>query len=364
MVSKMFKSFKMFIVLALLVVMVVLSACNSNAKVNNSTGENSAEKTAIEETRKIVDMKGVEVEIPKQVNTFVESWFAHNAVDVMLRNAEGMLVTCCDEPTYQWMYRVCDNMHKAQFAKFSDSMNLEEIISLNPDVVFGSNEKYREMFANVGIPFVNCMFTNYDEMKKSIKLTAEVFGGDAISKADKYIAYLDRKLAEVKAVTDTVKDDERTTIVHGSSVYKMGVDGRNTIINDWIGYSGGINAAANDIDGNLQTMTMEQLLLWNPDVIITGDTEEEVEKIMSDDTWKNLKAVKEGRVYANPKGIFAWDRYGVEEALQFQWCSQKLYPELFADFDIKAELKMFYKEFLNYNLTDDEAEKIIRHQNP
>ncbi|MBP3200768.1 MAG: ABC transporter substrate-binding protein [Lachnospiraceae bacterium] len=361
---KFLKSFKIVILTAFAMALLMLASCGSNAPaVENTEVKNVAEATE-KKTRKVVDMKGVEVEIPEQVNTFVESWFAHNAVDVMLRNAEGMLVTCCDEPTYQWMYKVCDNMSKAKFAKFSDSMNLEEIISLNPDVVFGSNEKYREMFTNVGIPFVNCMFTNYDEMKKSIRLTAEVFGGAAIDKADKYISYLDSKLAEVKAVTDTVPEDKRTTIVHGSSVYKMGVDGRNTIINDWIGYSGGVNAAANDIDGNLQTMTMEQLLLWDPDVIITGDTEDEVAQIMADEAWKNLKAVKNNRVYANPKGIFAWDRYGVEEALQFQWCSQKLYPELFKDFDIKAELKNFYKDFLNYDLTDSDAEKILRHQNP
>ena len=362
--NKVLNKIKMLIFSVLTVIIILVTACSSNKSVDSSSASKDAVIVNEKKTRKIVDMKGVEVEIPEKVNTFVESWFAHNAVDVMLRNAEGMLVTCCDEPSYQWMYKVCDNLSKAQFAKFSDSMNLEEIISLNPDVVFGSNEKYRDMFTNVGIPFINCTFTNYDEMKKSIKLTAEVFGGDAVDKANRYVSYLDTKLSEVKKVTDTVPEDKKTTIVHGSSVYKMGVDGRNTIINDWIGYSGGINAAANDIDGNLQTMTMEQLLLWDPDVIITGDTEEEVDKIMSDASWQNLKAVKEGRVYANPKGIFAWDRYGVEEALQFQWCSQKLYPELFKDFDIKAELKKFYKDFLDYELSDEDAEKILRHQNP
>ena len=255
-------------------------------------------------------------------------------------------------------------MYKAKFAEFSTTMNLEEIISLNPDVVFGSNEKYREMFENVGIPFINCSFTNYDEMKKAIKISAQVFGGDAIKKADKYFEYLDKKLAEVKKITDTVKEENRTTIVHGSEIYKMGVDGKNTIVDQWINYSGGINLAAKDIDGNLQTMTMEQLLLWDPDVIITGRAEDEVEQIMTDPAWKNLKAVKNNRVYANPRGIFAWDRYGVEEALQFQWCAKKLYPELFEYLDIKQELIKFYKEFLDYNLSEEDAEKILRHQDP
>ena len=362
------KKFKILFLVVALFVSVLCFGCKkqSNLEQNseNTTTESIEPTTEAKRMRTIVDMSGVSVEIPETVSTFVESWYAHNAVDVMLRRAEGMLVTCCDEESYQWMYKVCNNMKKAKYAVFSDSMNLEEIISLNPDVVFGSNEKYREMFTNVGIPFINCSFKNYDEMKKSINLTAEVFGGSAIAKAQNYISYLDEKLAYVKNITDTVSDDKKTTIVHGSSVYKMGVDGNNTIINDWIGYSGGINAAAKDIEGNLQTMTMEQLLLWDPDVIITGDTEEEVSQIMSDEAWKNLKAVKNNRVYANPKGIFAWDRYGVEEALQFQWCAKILYPELFEDLDIKKELITFYKRFLNYNLQEEEAEKILRHQNP
>lgn len=348
------RSFKR-VLAAVLVLSFIFTACGNN---------NAAVATTEQGTRVVVDMKGKEVIIPNKVNTYVESWFAHNAVDVMLKNAEGMLVTCCDEKSYQWMYKVCDNLKKATYTVFSDTMNLEEIISLNPDVVFGSNEKYREMFENVGIPFVNCQFANYEDMKKSIKLTAEVFGGDAIKKADSYIEYLDTKLKEVKKVTDTVPENERTTIVHGSSIYKLGVDGNNTIINDWINYSGGINAAAKDIEGNLQTMTMEQLLLWDPDVIITGNDEAEVESIMNDTAWQNLKAVKNNKVYANPKGIFAWDRYGVEEALQFQWCAKVLYPELFENVDIKKELISFYKRFLNYNLSEEDAEKIMRHQNP
>lgn len=355
-------SIKNLLLFTLIIFSILIVACQKN--VNNETVETTEVEQEKKQTRTIVDMKGVEVEIPLVVNTYVESWFAHNAVDIMLNEAKGMLVTCCDEPSYKWMYLVCPNMNNAEYMAFADNMNLEEIISLNPDVVFGSNEKYREMFLNVGIPFVNCTFNTYDTMKKSISLTAEILGKEAEDKAKKYIDYLDKKLAEVKAITDTVEEDKRTTIVHGSSVYKLGVDGKDTIIDEWINYSGGINAAAEDIDGNLKTMTLEQLLLWDPDVIITGSEQSEVDSIMSDEKWSSLKAVKNKRVYANPKGVFAWDRYGVEEALQFQYCSQLLYPELFKDFDLKAELKSFYKEFFNYELDDTQAEKILKHENP
>jgi len=79
--------------------------------------------------RTVVDMSGTEVTIPAQVNTYVESWFAHNAVDLMLNKAEGMLVTCVNKNSQPWMYIVCPNFYKADSTNFSADMNLEEIIA-------------------------------------------------------------------------------------------------------------------------------------------------------------------------------------------------------------------------------------------
>jgi len=38
----------------------------------------------------------------------------------------------------------------------------------------------------------------------------------------------------------------------------------------------------------------------------------------------------------NPKGVFSWDRYGAEEALQIQWAAKTLYPDLFTNINIKG----------------------------
>ncbi len=315
-------------------------------------------------TRTVTDMSGVEVEIPYEVNTYVESWFAHNAVDLMLDRAEGMLVTCASKEQHPWMYIVCPNFYDAVSVKFSTDMNLEEIIAAKPDVVFGSNDNYREMFNNVGIPFINCSFKNYDQMVQSVKLTAEVFGGDAVALADKYADYLYSRLDWVSDRVKDIPDDERTTVAHGSSIYELDFDGANTIIDEWITYSGGINAAAEGLEGNLQTISIEQVLEWDPDVLITGRPQEQVDQVMSDPAWANLTAVKNGRVYSNPRGVFAWDRYGVEAALQPQWCAMTLYPELFEDFDIKAEVKTFYKDFFGYDLSDEQAQMILDYVTP
>lgn len=315
-------------------------------------------------TRTVVDMSGTEVTIPAQVNTYVESWFAHNAVDLMLNKAEGMLVTCVNKNSQPWMYIVCPNFYKAVSTNFSADMNLEEIIAAKPDVVFGSNEKYRDMFTAVGIPFINCSFKTYDEMIRSVQLTAEVFGGEAVDIANRYTAYLKERLDWVAKRVGDIPEEKRTTVAHGNSIYELNFDGANTIIDEWIKYAGGINAAAEGMTGNLQTISMEQVLQWDPDVLITGKPKKQVDQVMSDPAWANLKAVKNGRVYSNPKGVFAWDRYGVESALQPQWCAKLLYPELFEDFDIAQELKNFYHTFFYYELSDQQAQMILNYETP
>lgn len=355
----------------------IFTACGNTKDQQTSTESSSAVETSVSEaasseaasskkgeTRTVTDMKGVKVEIPMEVNTYVESWFAHNEVDLMLKKADGMLITCASPEKFQWMYAICPNFYKAVSTEFSTDMNLEEIIAAKPDVVFGSNEDYREMFTNAGIPFINCMFTNYDELKKSVKLTAEVFGGDAVKISDDYVAYLDERTAWVAERTASIPEDQKLSVAHGSAVYELNFDGANTIIDEWIKFSGGKNAAGQEVEGNLKNISIEQVMAWDPDVIITGKPHDEVEKIMSDPAWANLAAVKNNRVYSNPKGAFAWDRYGVDAALQPQWCAQILYPDLFTDFNIKDEVKKFYSTFLGYNLSDDEAQMILDCKTP
>ena len=292
------------------------------------------------------------------------NWFAHNAVDVMLNHAEGMLVTCAKPESYQWMYMVCPRMNDAVYTEFGTDMSLEEIIALKPDVVFGSNENYREMFERVGIPFVNCMFSTYEQMRQSISLTAEVLGGDAPEIAERYFSYLNEKINWVAEKVSAIPEADRKYVAHGSSVYKLNMDGLNTIIDEWINLAGGVNVAAKDLEGNLKEVTMEQMLTWDPEIIITGGDWDEVDSILNDPAWAAFTAVKNGDVYSNPRGIFPWDRYGVEEALQFQWAAMLLYPDLFEGYDINAEVRSFYKDFLGYELTEEQAALILNHQEP
>ena len=88
-------------------------------------------------------------------------------------------------------------------------------------------------------------------------------------------AELDQAVKDVKAKTDGLSDDQRPTVMHGGSVYTLNLDGTGTIMDEWIKTAGARNAVDVSTKGNAQAQfTMEQILSWNPDVIITGKARE------------------------------------------------------------------------------------------
>ncbi len=338
-----------------------LGGCSSNSSSNSSS--ESSSKAAEPTTQTITDMGGTQVEVPLNLTKYADGWYAHNEITIMLTGAEGLVATHCAEKDYKWMYKVCPNM-KGATATFGKDFNFEDLAALEPQVIFDSTNDLRDKAAEVGIPLVNCMFKTFDEMKQSIELTAQVFGGDAPEIAKRYNAELDQVLKETKAKTDGLADSERVSVMHGNSVYTLTIDGTDTIIDDWIKAAGGKNAVTESTKGNAQAQfTMEQVVAWNPDVIITGKAAE-VDQILNDPNWASIKAVQNKQVYVNPKGVFGWDRYGVEELLQIQWAAATLHPELFDNSKIADKVKDFYKTYLNYSLTDKDVELILAAKNP
>lgn len=358
--------------LALVLMLMLMAACGTleSENMTSTTPKSGSSQSVIPEeekssaTRTIVDMAGVEVEIPVEVDAYVDSWAAHATIDLLLDRQEHMVATAVPRnPKESWVYDIAVNLEKAESIEFSENMNLEEIIAFHPDVVLGKAENYRKMFENVGIPYINVGFYSYDTMVQSIRLVAEILGEDALARADKYCDYLYSRIDWVTEHLSSLKGEDKLSIAHGHPLYELRIDGNNTIIDEWINYSGAINAAES-IEGETVTVSLEELLHWDPDVIISGDSWEDVNRVMEDPAWANLQAVKNGMVYVNPKGIFMWDRYGIEEALQIQWCASMLYPDLFEGFDIREEVKYFYREFLGYELSDYQVEKFMNHEDP
>ncbi|AIQ11739.1 ABC transporter substrate-binding protein [Paenibacillus durus] len=366
------KSLVAFILSAALVL--VLAGCGSN-NTNGNNGDTgtaaspaaspqAASSQTADTGKTITDTDGRQVTIPSQINTIADAWPAHNEV-VTILGAGGKIVSTISTPkSVPWLYKVNPQMKNAVTAFTKSEAQMEEVLKNKPDIAFASTgSPLIQPLENAGIPTVTLNFTNFDEMKECFRLTGDILGEDARTRADSFISYLDGKLEQITAVTSKIPESDKPKVLHIQSLSPLQVDGKDTMIQNWIEVAGGVNAAQ-EISGNMKPVSLEQIVAWNPDYIMIGSGLTDTDHIMDDPAWKTLNAVKNGHVYNNPSGAFLWDRYGAEAALQIQWAAKTLHPDLFPDLNIVQETVSFYKQFLNYDLTNDEAQLIIDSKPP
>ena len=84
--------------------------------------------------------------------------------------------------------------------------------------------------------------------------------------------------------------------------------------------------------GGLAIVSLEQVLLWNPDVIVTIDRDFAA-NVRSDPVWASVAAVRAGRVHLSPKMPFGWVDFppSVNRLIGLWWLAKILYPEQFPE---------------------------------
>lgn len=341
--------------LALMTAIFMLAGCGTE---NASQGNQSA-------TRVIKDIDGTEVTIPKDITKVADLWHANNQVVLLLGGADTLVSTTKNVQGLPWFAQVYPRIKEIPAPVKGTDVQMEEIQKVNPQVVLASNKNQIEMARNAGIPAVRVNFADYDGLRKTVTITADVLGGKAPEIAKQYIEYLDGKIKFAEDRTKSIDDANRPSVLHivgGDNLLK--VDGHKTIIDEWIRYAGGKNAIT--ADGPQITVTIEEIVKADPDIIIIGGTQSRkgIDQLMNDPQWASLKAVQNGRVYSNPVGTFNWDRYSAESALQILWAAKLIHPELFNDVNLVKETQEFYKTFLHYDLSADDAQRIIDGEGP
>ncbi|MBU3160385.1 ABC transporter substrate-binding protein [Clostridium frigoris] len=349
---------KFLSILVVIATVISFTGCKNNA----SSLKTSQKKQPT--TRTITDMSGEKVKIPTNIQKIGDSWPAHNEVLSMLGSGGKIVATVLTPQGRPWLYKVNPQMNRAETVFTAADVNVEELLKTKPDIVFMPlSYKYGDKIASAGIPVVQLAFTNFEELKNCFKLTGDILGTEGKQKSTKYNSYLDSKLKMVKSITSSIPKNQKPKVLHISSLSPLTVDGGDSIIDAWINVAGGTNAAG-EIKGNMKVVSMEQVLKWNPDFIILGADTKNSESVMNSDVWKKVTAVQNSKVVHNPDGAYMWDRYSAEEALQIQWAAKLLHPDKFNNLDIIKETINFYKEFLNYTLTKEEANLILSGKPP
>jgi iron complex transport system substrate-binding protein len=311
------------------------------------------------ETRTITDMAGRQVEIPANVSRVV-SLSSDITLSALVLGAEDKLVGMDsfspDKENFARVYPVLQELPTV--GTFFD-VNAESVLLADPDVILTvawhhDPDKTQE---TLGIPVV-CIDADY--YKESLELMAEVLGGEAETKATELIAYYEEKMAVIQAAIAGVPEEERTKVYIAGSGGFLSTFGKESEWQFELTDVGAVNVAADIVGGGSHEASVEQVLLWDPDVIILDDTcGDSLADVLADPRWQSVTAIQEGRVYRAPTGFM--DTYGrphVESVVARIWEASICYPDL-VDFDVAAEAADFYNRFFGVAVPEAEIEAML-----
>lgn len=353
-------------VMAVVVVISILAIVSAAIHVGHSnTKSDQSSDIGSEKYVQITDQEGRVVTIPANVTRVAAiSGQAYEKL-ILLNQTDKIAVTMSAWTNLPWSSRIAPQL---KGIPIEDDPNVEDLMSKKVQVVFcrsydGTKEKLNSTNIaavvtqkNSGNPDNVDSFVKY--VKQEIALYGEVMGPDAKKTADKWGAYFDQKVNYVTSRTANLTDSQRPTVYYARDATTT--QGKNSYPQFYVEMAGG-KYISGDTEG-IETITPEQLLVWDPDVIFVGRVNS-TDIIMNDSKFSNLEAVQNNKVYLCPLGIVYWD-YGAEGVLLMEYFAKTLHPDLFEDLNMTNEVKDYYSRFYHYNLTDDEANRILQHLPP
>lgn len=241
--------------------------------------------------------------------------------------------------------------------------NLEALLAARPDLVFdyGSlaptyTSLAERVQAQTGLPFL-LIDGRFDAIPSALRLFGGILGvGD---RAERLAIYAETALAEVDAILAQVPPGKRPRVylARGPEGLETGV--RGSINTEIVERAGGVNVAEVPGQRGIVTVSMEQVLTWNPEVIVTWD-KRFYDRVWNDPLWQGVDAVRNRRVYLSPSAPFGWiDRPpSINRLLGLRWLASVLYPDRFEG-DLRAIARDFYSSFYHVELDDERLDALL-----
>jgi iron complex transport system substrate-binding protein len=340
----------------ILLIIFLLPGCQQSPE--GAIDENGAQETIIVE-----DCLGRKVEVPKNVERIAALYsFAGYAVGLLGRGADLVAVPGGLKRDVLFC-RFYPEVKEASVPR-QQTINIEELLKIKPDLVIiredtASDEKEVEKLEKAGLPYIVVEYSTIEEQQKALEIIGKAIGRE--KEAAAYNEYYNQVIARVQEVLQDIPEDERVRVYHSENQALRTIH-HTSLAADWSRAAGIINVSVGEeltLIGNDYYTTLEQVLIWDPEVIIANENTA-VDLILGNPQWSGIKAVREGRVYQLPHGISRWGHpSSVETPLVILWTAKTVYPELFEDVDMEAEVEYFYKTFFNYQLSEEDIKQIL-----
>lgn len=318
-------------------------------------------------SRTIIDHAENTVKIPSNIERIGDTWPAHNAVLIALGAGDRLVAASPYVKNLPWLKKIFPRIDEIPAPFGPDALNKESLNQTRPDIIIcplGYMGRIASELEETNIPIIQLLhYNDYNELKKVIRLTGEILGGEAEKKANEYCKYVDDNVRRISSVTSKIPLEKKPRVCFITS-RSLNYYKHDVLVQTWIEMGGGINVASEEGRENaFQDLSIQDVKKWDPEVIIVSSAAQaptEIKQmIIQDPQWSDIKAVKNGKVYISPRGVYTWDFHSTETALQILWIAKTLHPDKFKDLNMVKEVKFFYSKFYCYELTDDEANRIL-----
>jgi iron complex transport system substrate-binding protein len=255
---------------------------------------------------------------------------------------------------------VCARPEIGRLTGRGNTANLESVLALKPDLIVDVGSiapTYASLAARVqeqtGIPYALL-----DGRFEATISTFRLLGALTHRDPEPLAAYTEQTLATIQARINRIPEDERPRVYYarGPRGLETGLGGSINV--ETIEYLGARNVAA-ERRGGLATVSIEQVLVWNPEVIVTIDRDFAT-NIRSEPQWAEVEAVRAGRVHLSPRLPFGWVDFppSVNRLIGLWWLAKVFYPDHF-DEDIRALTRDFYSRFYHVSPSDPDIDRVL-----
>jgi iron complex transport system substrate-binding protein len=257
---------------------------------------------------------------------------------------------------------VCRRPEVGRLTGRGNTANLEVVTLLQPDLILDVGS-VRDTFVSLADRVQQQTGIPYALLDGTLAQTENAYAllGRLVHR-QREAAELARYVAETRQAVlgriDRIAPERRPLVYYARGPRGLETGLAGSINVETIEFLGARNAAAG-LRGGLSNVSLEQVLLWNPDVIITID-QDFAATVRSDPDWRSVKAVRDGRVHLSPKLPFGWVDFppSVNRVIGLWWLAKMLYPEQFPE-DLAAPTRDFYRKFYHVSLSDAQIARVL-----
>lgn len=252
---------------------------------------------------------------------------------------------------------ICSRPEVGRITGRGNTANLEVVLALKPDLILdvgATSPTFVSLATRVqeqtGIPYAlldGRFDASVETYRKLGELTHRRQAAEALA------AYTAETMSTIRRRVDAIPMEKRPRVYYARGPRGLDTGLGGSINVETIEFLGARNVAG-ERKGGLAVVSVEQVLVWNPDVIITIDRDFAA-NVRSDPVWSAVTAVKAGRVHLSPKLPFGWVDFppSINRLIGLWWLGKILYPQQFPE-DIRALTREFYRRF--YHVTPTEAQ--------